>query len=618
MSTAMVLALVVSMVGIAVPAMATSYLNPGTPSGEGVSPSVQRGFPGCADGLTAYKWKGTKTGEQVTPEGLTITVSRTAQPVKGDGNRYFDFTVDGGEIDQVIVVTEVFFIGFITESNVYTYPDAVSADTKLHPPTDWRDRPFKLDGIRFCYQPSVDISGRVFQDVNADGDDESGSDPALAGQDWAVSATDSANTETVAIPESDGAYSFNDLPSGSYEVCQVSPEGWNQSTPVDDGCYTVGANKSDADFGKYQNGSISGAVVVDANGDGELQPSETTAIEGATISANGSSAVSETDGSYTISELKPGTYDVCQTPPDGEGWVPSVPDGCHTGVSVDSGSALEGYDFGAFQQGSITGSRLINGEGFPGQTVRLLGVGGVLATTTTASDGSFEFNGLNPGQYTVCTTDIEDGTTPTGGESELCGDGEVGTDVTLSSGVAPAEVGFEDTIEGAEVLTCGTPMPVGGEGVSGTYLQTGCEGEKVVKFDTNPAADIAVDEVTITNVGDWAGGGYSLENWTFENVPVPPDDAWLYYDDGDGLFVTTFCLYDPRIYDGGSPTFALPDGLDTDLILPLNDQPGATLDRHTTCLISDQRSTVAQSAGTLEIQADVILFSIGDAVRGFR
>lgn len=539
LAIALALALVISIVGVAAPAMATLYLQPGIASGNGVVPTVVGDFAGCAEGLTAYTWDGKKAGTQVTPEGLSITVSPTNQNLPGRDDRYFDFSVDGGEISQVVVLTEVFIIGWITESNLYDYPEAVSGDTKLHPPADWRDRPFKIDGVRFCYEPTVDISGVVYHDLDADGAKD-GDDSGLSGEQWTVTATN-GDALYSAEPGEGGSYSFDDLPPGSYEVCQDSPEGWIQSEPASDGCYDVSSNTSDADFGKYQNATISGSVLVDTNGDGSLV-GDSAGVEGSTVGADGFSDTTDTDGTYIIEGVKPGTYDVCQTPPGEEGWIQSVPsdDGCFE-VIVESGGSVEGGDFGVYQQGGITGMRLIGGEAFPFQTVRLLGGEG--GSTETALDGSFEFTPLDPGEYTVCTPDL-DGTTAPDPMGE-CSEGEVGTAVDVTSGFTVSGIVFNDEVDEGEepaLLTCGETTELVGDGVSGSVSLFCDEGGKVVLFQTDPAPDTAINEVSFDTVGEASATGETIEHWTFDPVILSDQADWrLYYDDGMGERVALIC-----------------------------------------------------------------------------
>ncbi len=128
-----------------------AVLKPGISSGNGVTPAVANGFPGCQTGTTAYLWSGKSPGTQTTPDGVSITLTRTNQALPGDDSRYVNFQITGAKMVQTIVKTDVFFVGFITESTVYSYAPGVPSDTKIHPPTSSNNSPFKVDGYRFCY-----------------------------------------------------------------------------------------------------------------------------------------------------------------------------------------------------------------------------------------------------------------------------------------------------------------------------------------------------------------------------------------------------------------------------------------------------------------------------------
>ena len=128
-----------------------AVLKPGISSGNGVTPAVANGFAGCSTGTTAYQWNGKSPGTQTTPDGVKITLTRTNQPLPGDDSRYVNFQITGAKMVQAIVKTDVFIVGFITESTVYNYAPGVPSDTKIHPPTSSNGSPYKVDGYRFCY-----------------------------------------------------------------------------------------------------------------------------------------------------------------------------------------------------------------------------------------------------------------------------------------------------------------------------------------------------------------------------------------------------------------------------------------------------------------------------------
>src|SRR5581483_12413275 len=114
------------------------------------------------------------------------------------------------------------------------------------------------------------------------------------------------------------------------------------------------------------------------------------------------------DGSYTFDGLAADTYrvrEVGQT-----GWLQTT---VNSGdVAVVSGTDVTGVDFGNFRLGRLAGVKFndINGDGvreagesgLQGWTIQLLRTTDVvLATTTTAADGSYTFDGLAAGTYRV-------------------------------------------------------------------------------------------------------------------------------------------------------------------------------------------------------------------------
>lgn len=128
-----------------------AFLKPGISSGGGVAPAVVSGFPGCSTG-TAYQWSGKSPGTQSPQPGVSITLKPSSGSLPGTDSRYVDFQITGAKMVQAIAKTDVFIIGFITESNVYSYASGVTGDTKIHPPTSSNNSPYKVDGYRFCYE----------------------------------------------------------------------------------------------------------------------------------------------------------------------------------------------------------------------------------------------------------------------------------------------------------------------------------------------------------------------------------------------------------------------------------------------------------------------------------
>ena len=585
-----------------------AFLNPGLSSGSGVAPTVVSGFPSCPQGSSTYTWSGSSLGTQTTPDGAEITLTASTGSLPGTASRYFDFSIAGGEVSQVLVKTDVFIVGFITASNRYLYPDPVAADSRLHPPTDSRNRPFSRNGIRFCYEASISLSGVKFHDLDGDGIRDGG-EPGLEG--WTITATlGESQQSTVTGP--DGSYSFTDLVPGTYEVCEVGQEGWHQSTP--EGCHTVSTSADDLDFGNYQNGSISGTKFEDLDADGTRDEGE-PGLEGWIITAGEAGPNDTTDGSgvYVI-EVGPGTYDVCETIQDD--WIASFPDatGCQE-VVVSSGQQTTGKDFGNYRAGSISGNRSLNGGAFPSQEVVLFDSTGAQVGNPvyTDSSGNYTFGGLQPGVYTVCTFDAG-GTTPSDPDG-MCPLGTVGSEVSVVSGQPTEDVDFTDTVTDATVASCSeNGATTGGDGdptgVASIYCETK-DGQPLdsiaVVYESGFGIEGFAQRIDLDIVGTPVRTQF-VE--TLDFVPTPrtgddPIEPVLEYDDGSGFVDAPYCKIPVEFSD-------LPV-VDPSTVLPGDD---------TLCIIKKTFEVVDPPsggiAGATYVDIDYVVYWTEDIKRGFR
>ncbi len=170
-----------------------------------------------------------------------------------------------------------------------------------------------------------------------------------------------------------------------------------------------------------QPGRIHGTVFHDVNANGAQDPGE-LGIGGVTVTlydnlgAVAGTRITAADGSYSFTSLAAGDYEVVETDP--AGYISttnnSVPAAVTAGsdIPVDFGDRL----ISGGNPSNITGTVYndINGNGAqdPGEpglggvTVDLLNGGGsVIATTTTASDGTYSFTNLAAGIYSVRESD---------------------------------------------------------------------------------------------------------------------------------------------------------------------------------------------------------------------
>jgi serine-aspartate repeat-containing protein C/D/E len=164
-------------------------------------------------------------------------------------------------------------------------------------------------------------------------------------------------------------------------------------------------------------GSISGMKFNDVNGNGTQDKGE-TGLAGWTITltkpdASVITTTTAADGTYSFPNLADGTYTVAETMQDG--WIQTMPSTGTYAVTITSGAVITGQDFGNFKLGGIHGMKFndLNGDGIkdtsepglPDWTIMLTKPdGSVIATTTTAADGTYNFTNLAAGTYVVGET----------------------------------------------------------------------------------------------------------------------------------------------------------------------------------------------------------------------
>ncbi len=224
-----------------------------------------------------------------------------------------------------------------------------------------------------------------------------------------------------AVTAGGGLFSFADLVPGPY-VVSVDESSLPGYYPTGPASITVELDPGETEtvyFGNAPYGSISGRKWLDEDADGTWDEGETTVISGITIELwTGSppeellgTATTGEDGSYTFPSLEPGTYTVVER--DTPGYFHTTPDVVTVELSPGEGAVV---DFGNCMYGRIEGLKfqdldgdgvLDEGEsGLQGVRITLQGIGGTgaFAETTTGEDGTFSFDGLLPGDYTVSET----------------------------------------------------------------------------------------------------------------------------------------------------------------------------------------------------------------------
>ena len=295
------------------------------------------------------------------------------------------------------------------------------------------DNPVR-ENVNFGYVKKHAISGNIYLDENRD-KTKNGNDINLSGV--TVTLVDgSGNVVATTTTDASGNYNFPGLSDGTYTVKvdttgklagleqTEDPSGAknSQSTPI-----TFTRNDPDVtnvNFGYVPDYSIAGNVYRDSNRS-ESKDATETVFQGVTVNlvdASGNVVATTTtnaDGNYSFSKLPAGDYtvkvvkdgaikDMDQTEdPDG------TKDNASGKISIGADNPTQtGVNFGYNPNNTIKGSvyrddnrsssRDGSEEGYQGQTVQLLDKdGNVVATTTTAADGSYSFEHLPDGTYSV-------------------------------------------------------------------------------------------------------------------------------------------------------------------------------------------------------------------------
>ena len=207
---------------------------------------------------------------------------------------------------------------------------------------------------------STAVRGFVYHDLDGDGVHDPGGfapnsgEPGVAGRtvwvDLDRDAVRDVGDEPTVTTDQFGRFSFS-LAPGTYQVREVLPAGWVQTSPAGGGplTFTVAAGSGTAprSFGTAQVGRISGFIYDDANGNGARDGNENVLVPNRTafIDDNNDGQLdpgerrmtTQVDG-FWFDNLAPGTYVVRQIVP--RGWRQTQPtdDQPHVVTVVSGGS----------------------------------------------------------------------------------------------------------------------------------------------------------------------------------------------------------------------------------------------------------------------------------------
>ncbi len=307
--------------------------------------------------------------------GTPITTTTTA----GDGSYSFKNLVDG-----TYIVGEVLQSGWIQTAPAVSTTGSATYTVVITGGSHETGKDFGN------YQLGI-VSGQKFNDVNGNGIKDPG-DTGLASWTISLTGTDTITNTPVsmtATTDANGNYNFSGLTAGTYIINETLKSGWIQTAPgvstTGSATYTVTIGDSGTvitgkDFGNFQLGSVSGTKFEDLNANGIRDAGE-VGLAGWNITINGTDTITGTtvnqttttdaNGNYNFAGLTAGTYTISETMQSG--WVQTAPaTGTYT-VTITSGAAIAGQDFGNFHKGDITGGGWINVTGDPKATFGIVG-----------------------------------------------------------------------------------------------------------------------------------------------------------------------------------------------------------------------------------------------------
>ena len=362
------------------------------------------------------------TVQLLDASGNVVTTTTT------DANGTYSFSKLPDGTYSVKVVKD----GELADTEQTEDPDATK-DNASEPVTLGEDNPTK-DHIDFGYVPDYSIHGLVYRDGDRDETHGAG-EKGYANQTVELRDKDGKVVATTTTDEN-GAYSFSKLPAGDYTVKVVKDGALTDLDQTEDpdstkdsasGVISLGNDhrtETDVNFGYIANNSINGTIYRDGDRDGKKGDTEGR-YSGVTVQLldkDGkviATTTTDKDGKYSFEHLPDGTYSVkvvkdgVLADADQTGDPDNKLDNASQPITLDENNPTKGdVDFGYVPNNTITGTvyrddnrdKMINGDepGLERVSVQLLDEDGkVLQTLDTDADGTYAFQHLPDGTYTV-------------------------------------------------------------------------------------------------------------------------------------------------------------------------------------------------------------------------
>ena len=389
------------------------------------------------------------------------------------------------------------------------------------------------------------ISGAAFQDSDFDGSAREAGDTAIAGRPVYLDAdADGAQDdgERATTTDAAGAYTFSGLQPGSYTVRFVAAANWACAHPQSCSRAVTATSQAAAtgeDFGAYLGASVAGTVFDDLDADGAAREPGEHGLGGRRVyldadadavrDAGEPTTLTDSAGDYAFGGVVARSWTV-RLELDGD-WSCDSPAGCAADLTLASGAARAGVDFGVHTTGAISGhlftdrdndgqAQVFGENDQPGRTVYVdsdddgTRDGGEPAATTD-DNGDYTIDGLQPGTHRVRQVLPSDWTCATPDPCSrlvtlASGGSATGNDFSSWTAAALSGTYFEDRSGDGDVALPGEP------GIAG----------RTVYVDTDGDAARDAGEPTATTAGDGSYAFADLSPGTYVVRSAAQPDGW--------------------------------------------------------------------------------------------